>query len=47
MQRKPFPWGSLADFSAPRFNCCEIKMVSEGIAVLLNEFVLNPLTRIQ
>lgn len=28
--------------SAPGFNCCEIKMVSEGIAVL-NEFVLNPL----
>lgn len=27
------------------FNCCEIKMVSGGIAALLNEFVQNPLMR--
>lgn len=38
MQRNSFPWGSFTDFSAPGFNCCEIKMVSEGIAALLNGF---------
>lgn len=34
--------GLLTDFSALGFSCCEIKVVSEGIAALLNEFVLNP-----
>lgn len=38
MQRNSFPWGSFTEFSALGFNCCEIKMVSEGIAALLNGF---------
>lgn len=38
MQRNSFPWGSPTDFSAPGFNCWEIRIVSEGIAAMLNGF---------
>lgn len=41
----PSPGAPLLTSVLGGFNCCEIKMVSGGIAALLNEFVQNALMR--